>query len=183
MLRHVLAHNGGQEQAIVDHLATLARPGGGMYLVDVDLTAVRILDADPDLAGLDATYARFHRNRGNDLAIGLRLGRLLQTAGLQVVSFEGRYGIIEMVPGMRPPSWAAWEAMLADGVANADDVRRWEEALARMDAAPVRPTVFVPQFVALARRPAGRGRPGHRASAMRSASQPPVPVETAGTLA
>ncbi|MCU1655621.1 MAG: Methyltransferase type 11, partial [Pseudonocardiales bacterium] len=28
MVRHVLAHNGGREQAIVDHLAQLLRPGG-----------------------------------------------------------------------------------------------------------------------------------------------------------
>ena len=28
MLRHVLAHNGGAEDAIVGHLATLVRPGG-----------------------------------------------------------------------------------------------------------------------------------------------------------
>lgn len=39
VLRHVLAHNGGTEQAIVDHLAALVRPGGAVYLVDVDLTA------------------------------------------------------------------------------------------------------------------------------------------------
>ena len=28
VLRHVLAHNGDREQTIVDHLATLIRPGG-----------------------------------------------------------------------------------------------------------------------------------------------------------
>src|SRR4051812_9721803 len=32
MMRHVLAHNGGHEQSIVDHLATLPRPGGTVYL-------------------------------------------------------------------------------------------------------------------------------------------------------
>ena len=36
MLRHVLAHNGGAEDAIVGHLATLVRPGGCLYLVDTD---------------------------------------------------------------------------------------------------------------------------------------------------
>jgi len=39
MLRHVLAHNGGAEDAIVAHLATLPRPGGCLYLVDADGTA------------------------------------------------------------------------------------------------------------------------------------------------
>ncbi len=40
MLRHVLAHNGGAEDAIVAHLATLLRPGGCLYLVDAYLTAI-----------------------------------------------------------------------------------------------------------------------------------------------
>jgi precorrin-6B methylase 2 len=44
MLRHVLAHNGGHEQAIVGHLATLIRPGGSVYLVDGDLS----LDPPPE---------------------------------------------------------------------------------------------------------------------------------------
>lgn len=46
MLRYVLAHNGGREQAIVDHLAGLVRPGGCVYLVDVDYTAVRTHPVD-----------------------------------------------------------------------------------------------------------------------------------------
>jgi len=57
MMRHVLAHNGGDEQAIVDHLASLVRPGGAVYLVDVDLTGMRMLDGDPDLDDLDDRYA------------------------------------------------------------------------------------------------------------------------------
>jgi 2-polyprenyl-3-methyl-5-hydroxy-6-metoxy-1,4-benzoquinol methylase len=43
MLRHVLAHNGGAEDVIVAHLATLLRPGGCLYLVDADLTAIRVI--------------------------------------------------------------------------------------------------------------------------------------------
>src|SRR5215469_12765512 len=34
MCRHVLAHNGGREAAIVVHLASLAATGGCVYLVD-----------------------------------------------------------------------------------------------------------------------------------------------------
>src|SRR6266508_3779502 len=34
MLLHVVAHNGGAEDAIVAHLAGLLRPGGCLYLVD-----------------------------------------------------------------------------------------------------------------------------------------------------
>jgi 2-polyprenyl-3-methyl-5-hydroxy-6-metoxy-1,4-benzoquinol methylase len=54
MLRHVLAHNGGAEDVIVAHLATLLRPGGCLYLVDADLTAIRVIpEAEhPDLVEL-----------------------------------------------------------------------------------------------------------------------------------
>ncbi|MDX5564987.1 methyltransferase domain-containing protein [Streptomyces sp. ID05-04B] len=47
MLRHVLAHNGGREQAIVDHLATLVRPGGVVYLADVDMDATDLGGSSP----------------------------------------------------------------------------------------------------------------------------------------
>jgi hypothetical protein len=52
MLRHVLAHNGGSEDVIVAHLATLLRPGGCLYLVDADGTAVRTVPEDVDLEDL-----------------------------------------------------------------------------------------------------------------------------------
>lgn len=152
MLRHVLAHNGGQEQTIVDHLATRVRPGGSVYLVDVDLTAIRLLDADPDLADVGPTYVEFHLARGNDPSIGLRLAQLLSAAGLEVTTFLGRYSIMAMPPGVRPPAWAARDAMVASGVVSEADVARWGAAFERTDAATVRPTVFAPQFVAIGRR-------------------------------
>lgn len=154
MLRLVLAHNGGHEQAIVGHLATLIRPGGSVYLVDGDLTGGRFLDIDPDLDDLMTRYVEFHRRRGNDPAIGLRLAQLLAAAGLEVTSFQGAYNILTAPPGMRPPAWAAREAMLADGIVDEDVLHRWETALARLDSAPVRPTVFAPQFTAIGRRSA-----------------------------
>ena len=43
MCRHVLAHNGGTETAILAHLTDLARPGGTVYLVDADLPATAVL--------------------------------------------------------------------------------------------------------------------------------------------
>jgi hypothetical protein len=152
MMRHVLAHNGGDEQAIVEHLASLARSGGAVYLVDVDLTGLRILDSDPELADLTERYADFHAARGNDPMVGLRLGKLLSSAGLTVEHFSGSYAIIEMPPGIRPPLWAAREAMLAQGAATAADIERWGAAFDRMDAAPVRPTVFAPQFIGIGRK-------------------------------
>jgi ubiquinone/menaquinone biosynthesis C-methylase UbiE len=153
VVRHVLAHNGPEEQRIVDRLAELVRPGGCLYLVDGDGTAMRTIDADLDLADLSPKYIEFHRRRGNDLQVGLRLGKLLGRAGLRVAVHEGHYSILSAPPGLRPPSWAAREAMVADGVATAQDVVRWEAALERMDAAEARPTVFAPVFFAIGVRP------------------------------
>lgn len=152
MLRHVLAHNGGREREFVDHLATRVRPGGTVYLVDVDLTAVHVLDADPELDDLQQRYVAFHRARGNDPRAGLRLAQLLGLANLKVLTFVGRYAIMAVPPGMRSPGWAARDAMLADGIVSMDDIGRWAAAFARTDEAAVRPTVFAPTFVAVGER-------------------------------
>jgi SAM-dependent methyltransferase len=154
MLRHVLAHNGGAEDAIVAHLAGLLRPGGCLYLVDVDGTAIRTLPEDADLDDLHQRYIAFHAARGNDLRAGLRLGERLERAGLELVDFRGSYLIRPMPPGIRPPPWAAREAMVAAGLATDQDVARWAGAFERLDAEPTRPTVFAPMFAAVGRRPA-----------------------------
>jgi SAM-dependent methyltransferase len=154
MLRHVLAHNGGAEDAIVAHLATLVRPGGCVYLVDVDGTAVRILPDHADLAHLDERYLAFRAARGDDNRAGLRLADRLVRAGLEVAEFRGRYAIGSPPPGVRPPGWAAREAMLAAGVVTEADVERWDRTFRELEAAPVSPTVFSPVFSAVGRRPA-----------------------------
>jgi SAM-dependent methyltransferase len=153
MLRHVLAHNGGREQAIVDHLAGLVRPGGCVYLVDVEMTAGRSLDLDPDLVDLRERYIEFHRKLGNDPSVGLRLGQLLSRAGLGVIEHGGRWGVGAMPTGMRHPGWAARAAMVRAGVASQADVARWQAAYDRTDASPERPTLFLPIFSAAGRRP------------------------------
>jgi ubiquinone/menaquinone biosynthesis C-methylase UbiE len=152
MMRHVLAHNGGREQEFVDHLATRVRPGGTVYLVDVDLTAVHILDSDPDLGDLLQKYVAFHRERGNDPRVGMRLAQMLSAANLNVLTFAGRYAITVAPAGMRPPAWAARDAMLADGIVSHSDIERWATAFDRLDEAPVRPTVFAPTFIAIGER-------------------------------
>jgi FkbM family methyltransferase len=149
VMRLVLAHNQPAEQRMVDHLARLVRPGGSVYLVDVDGTAVRIRDADPDIADLHEKYVLYQNSRGNDLQVGLRLGQLIARAGLQVVAHEGHYSIVTPPPGLHPPAWAARESMMAAGVATTEDLARWERALERMDHATVRPTVFAPNFFAI----------------------------------
>jgi SAM-dependent methyltransferase len=154
MLRHVLAHNGGAEDAIVAHLAGLVRPGGCVYLVDVDATAMRTLPEHADLTDLGERYAAFRAARGDDNRAGLRLADRLARAGLEMLEFRGRYFIGQPPPSVRPPSWAAREAMVVAGVASEDDVRRWERAFHEVQTAPVPPTIFAPVFTAVGRRPA-----------------------------
>jgi len=153
VMRHVLAHNGAEEAAIVAHLATLVKPGGCVYLVDIDGTAFRMMDLDPDLEDLHDTFVEFHRRKDNDLQPGLRLGKQLRAAGLEVLEHIGRYDVLQAPPGMRPPSWAAREAMVEESVITEDDVSRWGRAFERLDQQALRPTVFGAAFVAIGRRP------------------------------
>ena len=69
MCRHVLAHNGGREAAIVAHLASLAVAGGCVYLVDVDADIERWEGA---FARLDAAERRPWLFPASFVAIGQR---------------------------------------------------------------------------------------------------------------
>jgi SAM-dependent methyltransferase len=157
MLRHVLAHNGGAEDAIVPHLATLVRPGGCLYLVDTDGTAIRVIPEGehPDLVDLQERYLAFRAANGDDNAAGLRLAERLIRAGLELVEFRGRYMIRELSPGLRSPAWAARAAMVAAGMATTEDLRRWERAFEATASRSA--TFFAPMFTAIGRRPAIRG--------------------------
>jgi SAM-dependent methyltransferase len=152
MLRHVLAHNGGAEDAIVAHLATLLRPGGCLYLVDTDGPAIRVIpEAEhPDLVELQERYLAFRAARGDDNAAGLRLAERLVRAGLELVEFRGRYVIRELSPRLRSPAWAAREAMVSAGVASAEDFGRWERAFEATASRPA--TFFAPMFTAIGQR-------------------------------
>jgi SAM-dependent methyltransferase len=154
VMRHVLAHNGVAEQRIVDHLATLVRPGGRVFLLDIAMAGARFEPDDPDLDDIGARYIALHASMGNDLQVGYRLPRLLRSAGLEVLDHRGTFAIINPPPGVRPPPWAARDTMVAAGLATADDVARWKVALERYDAMVERPTMFVPQFTAIGQRPA-----------------------------
>ena len=154
MLRHVLAHNGGAEDAICAHLAGLLRPGGCLYLVDADGTAIRTLPEHVDLTDLHERYLAFRAARGDDNRAGLRLADRVVRAGLELVEFRGRYVIRPLTAAIRGPSWAAREAMVAAGVATQEDVRRWDLAFQAVQSAPVPPTFFAPFFFAVGRRPA-----------------------------
>jgi 2-polyprenyl-3-methyl-5-hydroxy-6-metoxy-1,4-benzoquinol methylase len=152
MCRHVLAHNGGREQAIVDHLASLVRRGGCVYLADIDFTAVRMTADSSDLQDLAERYSAFQHARGNDLSVGLRLGDLLTKAGLVVERYACRAPVIRIMPGVRPPSWAARAEMVHEGFATDNDLDRWAKAFATLDKADPRPWLFPATFVAIGRR-------------------------------
>ena len=166
MLRHVLAHNGGAEDVIVAHLATLLRPGGCLYLVDADLTAIRVIPQaeHPDLVELQERYLAFRAANGDDNAAGLRLPERLVRAGLELVEFRGRYMIRELSPGLRSPAWAAREAMVAAAMATTEDLRRWDRAFEATAGRPA--TFFAPMFTAIGRRPVQRdqAKPGSSAA-------------------
>ncbi len=153
MIRHVLAHNGGLEEAIVAHAASLVRPDGVVYLVDTDADGIRMRPPDPDLVDLGERYLRWHRQRGNDVSVGLRLSELLTGAGLEGIEHHGRYEIFPAPSGWRSPGWAGRTALADAGLATSDDIDRWSAAYERFDRAEERPTMFVPVFVAFGHRP------------------------------
>ncbi|MDA4117991.1 MAG: methyltransferase domain-containing protein [Thaumarchaeota archaeon] len=153
MMRHVLAHNGGNEEKIIAHLSTLLRNGGHLYLVDTDLTAARIRPVDPDIEDLSNRYINYLKSLGNDVSIGLRLGELVKGAGLVTTERDARYQIIDSVKGIRPPSWAAHQSMVNAGAATVEDVARWDAALHRYEELQSDKVVFAPIFRVVARRP------------------------------
>jgi ubiquinone/menaquinone biosynthesis C-methylase UbiE len=153
VLRHVLAHNGRAEQRIVDHLARLVRPGGHVYLVDIDMTTISLSPSIPDADQLQACYLQWHAGRGNDLRSGRRLATLGRSAGLTIEAFRGWFEIAEFPPGMRGPAWAAREAMVSSGLASEDDVARWAAAFDEIDSWTERPQFMLGVFAAVCRRP------------------------------
>jgi ubiquinone/menaquinone biosynthesis C-methylase UbiE len=152
MMRHVLAHNGRNEQHIVNNLAGCLRTGGCLYLVDMDFHGFGMEPDDADISELGERYRAFHQARGNDLAVGRRLGDLLETAGLGLVEFTGRIQVAERPRGIRPATWAARASLLAEGFIDATDVARYEEAFARLDTRARQLRIFVSVFTAIGRR-------------------------------
>jgi SAM-dependent methyltransferase len=152
MSRHVLAHNGGREAEIVGHLAELARPGGAVYLVDVDHTMLWISPSDPDVEDLNSRYLEYQTGRGNDLQIGRSLGPLLEGAGLTAEVFRVGGPVIRMPEGVRSPAWAARDELIDAGMATDADVVRWDAAFRRMDALAQRPWASMPMVLAVGRK-------------------------------
>jgi SAM-dependent methyltransferase len=152
LARHVLVHNGGREQKIVDHMASLVRPGGHVYLAEFEGTAARIRPHAPDLDDLAHRYGKLHAANGNDFAVGLRLRDFVERAGLEVVEYTGIYRILQPPPGVRTPTWAARQAIVDAGLATDEDVARWDRAFLALDHMQPRPTIYYPVFICVGRR-------------------------------
>jgi SAM-dependent methyltransferase len=154
VVRLVLIHNGGREQVIVDHAASLVRPGGRVLLYDLDSTMIRIVPPTAPVSELHERYQAYQRTRGNDPAVGLRLPELLESAGLTLQTYRGSCNPRLRTPGQRGPSWAARRAMVQAGVATPEDLQRWTREFDRLDAQPRQPWMIGCGFAAV-----GRGAP------------------------
>ena len=154
-IRHVLAHNTPEGcAAIVAHARELLRPGGHLYLVDSDGSAFRSeRPVDPDIQDLMDRYWQMLAHKGCERLAGPSLGAYAEDAGLRVVARHPRIDAIPLLPGLRPPAWAARQAMLDSGHATADDVARWEAAFERNDATPTTNFLFGPMYAVIARKP------------------------------
>jgi SAM-dependent methyltransferase len=152
MLRHVLAHNGGREQAIVDHLAQLVRPGGHLYLVDIDMTTATFSRLSPGLTDLFNRYRHWHRAHGNDPSIGRRLAKLAEQAGLTIVQQRDWHQTYPLPPGFRGPAWAARTSLMADEFATAEEVDLWGRQFRDLDNEDERPTYHQLDFAVVCQR-------------------------------
>jgi SAM-dependent methyltransferase len=158
-IRHVLAHNRPADQArIVEHARDLLRPGGAIYVVDVDLTGGRVDPAADDMTDLLDRYVAHLADSGRDPTVGPTLGSLVRAAGFEQVD---RWAHVQIPPPaalaeLRPPAWAARDAMIESGHATADDVERWDRALTEFAsvAATGDAAYFMPVYCVVARRPA-----------------------------
>jgi len=157
-IRHVLAHNSSDDRRrILEHAYGLVVPGGAIYLVDVDLTGGRIDPPDEDLLDLLERYTIHLADTGRDPAIGPTLGSAVAAAGFEQVE---RSAIVQMPPplaltSMRPPAWAAREAMRASGHATDADIERWDRALTHFGATAIElnRALFMPIYLVTARKP------------------------------
>lgn len=154
MLRHVLVHNGPRVVAILDHVLELLKPGGHVVLNEVDATGFRFeRDMDPDIVDLNDRWWDAVASNGSDVAIGPRLGALVEDNGFQVVERRARYDHFPLLAGLRPPAWAGRQAILDAGLCTDDDIARWDAALDRYMQTTTGNVVFMPNFTVLARRP------------------------------
>jgi SAM-dependent methyltransferase len=155
MVRHVLFHVGAQAHDVVAHAAALVRPGGHVYLVDTDISAMRLEPDDAEAFEIFRRYGAFQRARGNDPGIGPRLHVLLAGAGLVVTAVDASFAVIPaelLAASGGGAATAAQHAMMAAGALTEDEVEHFARAREVAFANPLA-RAFLPQFVAVGRRP------------------------------
>lgn len=154
MLRHVLIHNGPQVPAILGHVRDLLKPGGHAVLSEVDATAFRFeRDMDPDVVDINDRWWQAIARQGNDTAIGPRLAAHAEDNELEVVERRARFDHFPLMPEMRPPAWAARQAILDAGLCTEADIKRWDAALDRYAQTTTGNVAYMANFAVLARRP------------------------------
>ncbi|GHE47538.1 hypothetical protein [Streptomyces capitiformicae] len=88
----------------MDHLAELARPGGGTaYPVDANATGFRLPASGcgaqpPRTTRWTSATAKLHRCRGNSFGIDTQLYELLTTAGPEVTAYKGHINVMTPRP-------------------------------------------------------------------------------------
>jgi hypothetical protein len=123
-------------------------------LVDVDITTIKLYPGDADFSDLNQRYVDLHRKRGNNPQAGLELPRMLGDVGLNTLAYKGFIEPIEVPVGLRPPAWAARDAIVQARLATDQDIERWRVGLERLDRAQPRRFLLPPVFVALGADPA-----------------------------
>jgi SAM-dependent methyltransferase len=156
-LRHVLAHNTAPDQArILEHARTLLAPGGTVFIVDSDMTGMRIDPPDADLTDLNDRYAAYLASVGRDPLCGTTLGSLVVANGFDLVERGATFFMLgPETAAIRLPGWAARDAMIASHHATAADIDRWDAALTRFaeNGEAGNYARFVPRYWAIGRKP------------------------------
>lgn len=158
-LRHVLAHNTAEHQRrILAHALDLLRPGGSLYAVDVDLSTFRVDPPSEVVEEMGSRYIAHLVDTGRDPAVGPKLGSLASSVGFSDVQ---RFADVTVPPPfvlseMRPPAWAAREAMIDSGHVTPGDVERWDRELVTFadTAVAENRAAFLLAFMVVARKPA-----------------------------
>lgn len=113
VVRLVLIHNGGREQEIVDHAASLVCPGGRVLLYDLDSTMIRVVPPTAPVSELHELYQAYQSARGNDPAVGAAAARVPRIGGLGAGGLRGSCHTRSRAPGQRGPiAWAARRTMV-----------------------------------------------------------------------
>jgi ubiquinone/menaquinone biosynthesis C-methylase UbiE len=153
MVRNVLIHNAADSiRDILEHIASLLRPGGQLYVIDTDLEGHRVVPVEADLEDQRRRYWELLRRRGCDPRIGPRLGRLLADAGFDDIRHDAWFIKLDRLPvDTRPPEFAARQALIDEGLATTEDGERWDAALLRLRET-ANPAVFLPVYRAVGRK-------------------------------